>query len=389
MMRDPKFWPGISAPHGEHVMKTFYDEGGPFRLGALPMGLFMNGHGYFVGASHARLQVQPLAVHATYSLDRHDGVAKRQRFREAGLWRSDPDEYFQGAYLALNASVSPRVQRAIDAFAAKRQSPNNVGVHATALQEYVAELRDALALARALRRTLVLPRWLCYCDRLWSPSDDIFHFGCMYPGAQDGKFLPFVCPMDHVLSPTDWEQAGQPYRDAAFLESSRLPAAAKASITDVAVLPRAAFDALPPASRQHALPSGVTDKEAVQLLRPLEGTAVLRLSHARGLLCGIDDATERSAFNSLASRLLRTPAWCAPRPVVGRRAAPRHRLRRLNHHPAPLSVAQGRQVLSTVQQRACAVADAGGDQRWRWLTRQLLLAELEAAARFQGRHVRS
>ena len=55
MMRDPKFWPGISAPHGEHVMKTFYDESGPFRLGALPMGLFMNGHGYFVGASHARL----------------------------------------------------------------------------------------------------------------------------------------------------------------------------------------------------------------------------------------------------------------------------------------------------------------------------------------------
>ena len=51
---------------------------------------------------------------------------------------------------------------------------------------YVAELRDALALARALGRTLVLPRWACYCDRLWSGSDDIFHFGCMYPGSQVG-----------------------------------------------------------------------------------------------------------------------------------------------------------------------------------------------------------
>ena len=164
------------------------------------MALFMNGHGYFVGSSHVKLGVKSFAAHATYSLDRHDGLAKRQRFREAGLWRSDPEEYFQGKYLALNASVAPAVQRAIASYAAG--AANNIGVHALALASHLAELRDALALARALRRTLVLPRWLCYCDRLWSPSDDIFHFGCMYPGAQDGKFLPFVCPMDHVLSPT-------------------------------------------------------------------------------------------------------------------------------------------------------------------------------------------
>ena len=28
-------------------------------------------------------------------------------------------------------------------------------------------LRDALALAIALNRTLVLPRMLCYCDNIW------------------------------------------------------------------------------------------------------------------------------------------------------------------------------------------------------------------------------
>ena len=205
-----------------------------------------------------------------------------QRFREAGLWRSDPDEYFLGKYLALNASVSPAVQRAIAAYAAQQPStsPNNIGVHALALASHLAELRDALALARALRRTLVLPRWLCYCDRLWSPSDDIFHFGCMYPGAQDGKFLPFVCPMDHILSPTDWQQAGEPYRDAAFLESSRLPAATRTSVAEMHLLPRVDFDALPQGSRQHALPLGLTDSEAVTLLRPLEDVRVLH--HVEG-----------------------------------------------------------------------------------------------------------
>ena len=54
---------------------------------------------------------QPFAVHATYSLDWHDGNAKRQRFREAGLWEADPSTYYQGGrFLALNFSVPPAVE---------------------------------------------------------------------------------------------------------------------------------------------------------------------------------------------------------------------------------------------------------------------------------------
>ena len=185
-------------------------------------------------------------------------------------------------------------------------------MHAVALASHLAELRDGLALARALRRTLVLPRWpsnpnpnpnpnpypypypnpnpnpnlnpnqvlprwLCYCDRLWSPSDDIFHFGCMYPGAQDGKFLPFVCPMDHVLSPTDWQQAGQLYRDAAFLD--HLP---PASIAEVSIIadqgPPRATSALGGAFLDAARPSlsaGLSDTEAARRLQPLSEVPVL------------------------------------------------------------------------------------------------------------------
>ena len=163
----------------------------------------------------------PFAVHATYSLDHHDELAKAQRFREAGLWRSDPPEPADARYLAVGLpagsssssssggggkgggahhQLPPAVRAAVADFEAKGQSAANIGVHVLALRAYVAELRDALALALVLNRTLVLPRWACYCDRLWSGSDDIFHFGCMYPGAQDGQYVPFVCPMDHVLS---------------------------------------------------------------------------------------------------------------------------------------------------------------------------------------------
>ena len=34
-------------------------------------------------------------------------AVNRQRFREAGLWLADGDEYFRGRFLALNASVAP------------------------------------------------------------------------------------------------------------------------------------------------------------------------------------------------------------------------------------------------------------------------------------------
>ena len=57
-------------------------------------------------SAHAQLRVSPYAVHATYSLDRHDGLAKAQRFREAGLWRVDPPSYFEGKFLAYNATPS-------------------------------------------------------------------------------------------------------------------------------------------------------------------------------------------------------------------------------------------------------------------------------------------
>ena len=49
MMRKPLEWPGISAPHGASVMTGWGGtKAGAVKLGALPMALFMNGHGYFV-----------------------------------------------------------------------------------------------------------------------------------------------------------------------------------------------------------------------------------------------------------------------------------------------------------------------------------------------------
>ena len=72
---------------------------------------------------------------------------------QAGLWAVDDDEYYRGRYLTFNASVPPVVQQA----KSRHKEPNNIAVHRLALRSHVSALRDALALARALGRILILP----------------------------------------------------------------------------------------------------------------------------------------------------------------------------------------------------------------------------------------
>ena len=107
--------------------------------------------------------------------------------------------------------------------------------------------------------------------------------------------------MDHVLSPTAWAKAEVDYRDAAILDQPQLRASG--AVVDVGLEPRPGWT-----RKAGSLPLGTSAAEARELLKPLAATPVLRLPHARGLLCSIDDA---AAFNSLADRLLRIPTWCA------------------------------------------------------------------------------
>ena len=309
MMRKEREWPGIAAPHGAWLMDP-WDKS--LKLGGLPMALFMNGHGYFVQAAHVRLKTTPIAVHATYSLDNHDALAKRQRFREAGLWSVDDDAFYAGKFLALNHSVAPDVQAAIDKYVQRREAPSNIDVHGKALRAYISELRDALALATTLGRTLILPRWTCYCDRLWSGSDDIFHFGCMYPGAQDGKFVPFVCPMDHVLSPAAWARAEQAYRDAAFPSrpdsaSAARPARSPAPLAAARrVRPDGPRAAAGRATTRHDRRGGARGPRRVRARVGDRLAAAARPWAA--MWCG---RRWVARVNALSNNVLQVPQWCA------------------------------------------------------------------------------
>ena len=316
MVRKERQWPGVGGRRDSWLMHSIHpDWQGNLTLGALPLPLFANGHGYFVQSAHTALNVAPFAVHATYTLDYHDGTAKRQRFREAGLWAAESPPSREERYLALNVSVPPDVLSAINIFQARGGNPHNIGVHAIALASYVGELRDALALARAMGRTLILPRRQCYCDKLWAGSDNILRTGCMYPGSQDAPFLPVTCPMDHLLSPHDWGRSAVAYRDHAFLEKllAERPPRGR-TVRDIRIVPPKEYKALHSRS-DSALPQGtLTAAEAAQRLQKRGGAQpvadVLRLQHARNLLCGVGSKRETRDFNALSRAMLRVPPWC-------------------------------------------------------------------------------
>ena len=88
-------------------------------------------------------------------------------------------------------------------------------------------LRDALGLAIALNRTLILPRMLCYCDNIWK---EMKH--CRVGGAF-GMTLPFDCPADHIINLPAWFSADMPiaFREPGFLTDPRTSAGVSRHVT--------------------------------------------------------------------------------------------------------------------------------------------------------------
>eukprot|EP00892_Ulva_mutabilis_P012572 jgi/Ulvmu1/9688/UM055_0026.1 len=189
---------------------------GTLALMPLPALLFTNGHVFFYQHLPQLHGVTAYVVHATFQ--RHHTPGKRARLREEGLWKADPPGYFAAHRLLAYRSGAREYIDALAAAAAAPMPPLLRHFHAMAFQ--LAQMRDAFALARALNRTLVLPRFLCYCDQDWYAS---VLKGCRVDGSDLAQ--PFVCPLDVLLNPGALDAARLPYRMESYLRDPRTPAA--------------------------------------------------------------------------------------------------------------------------------------------------------------------
>ena len=286
------------------------------RMGILPVSMFCSGHTYFVQDMPSRLGVDPYVIHATFQYSGTSG--KRNRFRERLLW-DDPDDYFRHpvGYLSAEHRVSDRLLDAAqsidrDSFDLKTTMP-----HFRLVNQQLETVRALLALAKATKRALVMPKLFCGLDRWWAPHDGNI------PGA-DGPQLPFICPLDHVFELDVLQRDGGmvEWKESSFLDNpkARSIKSRKLSIITCNELSQQCDDG----SRQATLlDSGIVKLRAQrtdgEIERALSGIAedfdLIEVDNPSKLWKGFESHEESDLFKQQYSTS--TSLWCCAQPPDG------------------------------------------------------------------------
>ncbi|KAH6556170.1 hypothetical protein KP509_1Z199100 [Ceratopteris richardii] len=174
---------GPSVPNENGI---FYAYNGSLKLGILPVSIFCSGHTFFVQALYEKLSLRPYAVHTTFQFGGTPG--KRHRLREAKLFHDKPEYYnVSNSFLSYRSSIPDELLTG---------GPHSIENHFKLVNYQIKQVRDALAIASILNRTLVMPKLYCRLDRLW------FGHPGVIPGTKTDQ--PFLCPMDHIFEVDDF-----------------------------------------------------------------------------------------------------------------------------------------------------------------------------------------
>ncbi|KAK3274284.1 hypothetical protein CYMTET_17531, partial [Cymbomonas tetramitiformis] len=289
---------GVQARNGSLVSIS-----SKFSISLLPVTTFAGGHVFFAQQLPQRLGQTPFVVHTTYQFSHVNG--KRQRLREHGLWYRDPPEYYNPAgsmFITFDPSLPPQLQRAMAQLSL-------IEKHMRAAAFYRLSVRNALAVAQALGRILIVPAFQCFCDRWWGNALP----ECIIPGSD--QVLPYQCPMDHLFYLPHW--ADLPFREHSFLDNPGVPPHVRDSIAQVHVrsAPRRTSAAPPSSPSAAVVHEGLTDAQLQAALSPLNGTHVLNFTSTAMLFCRFEKHEENIAFDQRMEIVLKAEVWfCANQP---------------------------------------------------------------------------
>jgi len=267
-------------------------------------------------------------VHATFT--EFGDAGKRWRMLESGLWAVVEPAYFeQGNYLTFDIPAAPsdpapcvggpcgedqrhglgpqRAGNMLAIEALKRSSRLRANVELMAVQLHA--LRDAMAVARVLNRTLIVPLFECLCDR--SELTDVIP-SCLYPGAPRSMAFPFKCSTSFLLDTHKLQMLSAPMqfgmRKEKFggAETPPLPIRGHSFLKD----PRTSPDIKRSSSRV-SLPRGSTNVQVLQTLQPFAASRVLHLTNAAGSFGGWETERQQAfLFNTLMEYFIYGSSWC-------------------------------------------------------------------------------
>ena len=274
------------ATDGNGPMPTPADCGGDGRLnpvaggkacfGLLNLAQFANGFVYQVARLHEQHSVPAMIYHATYSSD------KRQSLQEEGFWvyaNGDELRRRRATFLSYDNPVPP-------SYMMGHYTNWSASWHLVQLQ--AQRLRTALALSRALNRTLVLPRLAATCQCFFYGIDVN---SCMCDGLR--VRLPYAAPTDHWIKPGSLA-ASFAVVSPGFLARRDTPVWLRANVARVRVSPGARW----------------SDATARAQLAPHAGAAVLHLEaeEVRGAFEAFEQPAEQARFDADLADVL--GSWC-------------------------------------------------------------------------------
>ena len=230
-------------------------------IGTLPFLHFASGHTFFTQSLQERNGFLPACVHTTFQFgDTAEFTwGKRSRLRERRLWAVDEPSYFtrvgkgphsaeasyegflrlSGDLLDLSQLGGQPMARAEASSSVKLEG--NPSFVAKALEARFGDVlhqmpernpnrhllidsiqrrlvHNAMALGRATRRKVILPKLYCWCDRFWNVMKD-----CRMPGVTAAQHpFPFHCPFDHLFDLEKWMHSDAPIREYSFLNASQV-----------------------------------------------------------------------------------------------------------------------------------------------------------------------
>ena len=304
LTRDGGIHQAVEVPLDKRGMAGYrslvYVANATIRMGVLPNYQFSNGHTYFV-QEHQKYHPEdgkPYAVHTTYQYGDSSAYAygKRERLRQHGLWYVDPKSYWTGKFLTVSTKGSQ----------VKFEGPSAIGLepdaYFTAITRHFEEdklrrvtIRNALALAKALGRILILPEARCYCDKIWNTLK-----GCRALGAETGH-LPYACPMDHIYDLPAWfKNLDVDFREPGFLNDERVSGKIREDVVYVKV---GADDGTKTADVTIA--PGFNAQTIVNALSAFSSSAVIEFDHlGDGTFCGFGNDAENDEFDAQTKEAL-------------------------------------------------------------------------------------
>ncbi|GMH44356.1 hypothetical protein BSKO_12290 [Bryopsis sp. KO-2023] len=193
--------------------------------GVLPVATFAHTFTFFSQHLHEKLGLEPYVVHTTHQFAGLTG--KRHRLRDALLW-NDPPEYFDSPDGFIMWDMDLPEDMLINSAPKDMNTANfnDTEGHFVLVHYQLAQVRQALAIAKSLNRILIMSEFWCGHERSVWP-----HPGVIY-GTQNMS-LPFVCPLNQVLDldvmkpekrPGNNDPSLEPYidfRESSFLRNPR------------------------------------------------------------------------------------------------------------------------------------------------------------------------